>query len=137
MSPSNSTVTSRPVDNRRSFDWLGPVLIAVFTGIAMLALARPVESPRAIPRLTIVNPSDALVDIDASDDGAGWLPLTIAEPRSSVTVRDVVDQGDQWIFRFRVADQPVGQVRRTAEELARAGWRVEIPQSVVDRAHGS
>jgi hypothetical protein len=135
MGRSNSTVTSRPVDNRRSFDWLGPVLVAILTAIAMLALSRPVQEPAVVSRVTIVNPSDALVDVDVSDDGSGWMPLSIMEPQSPVTVRDVIDPGDEWVFRFSVAGEPIGEVRRTRDALARDGWRIEMPQSVIGRAH--
>jgi hypothetical protein len=135
MGRSDSTVTTLPVDDRRSFDWLGPVIIAVATALAMLILSRPVQEPDVVPRVKIVNPSDARVDVDLSDDGSGWMPLSIVEQRSPVTVRDVIDPGDRWIFRFSVAGEPIGEVRRARDVLARDGWRIELPQSVVDNAH--
>jgi hypothetical protein len=47
----------------------------------------------------------------------------------------VIDPGDRWIFRFSVAGEPIGEVGRARDALARDGWRIELPQSVVDTAH--
>jgi hypothetical protein len=121
------------VDQPRTYEWIGPVLIIVLSGVAMLALAKPVAGPRFVPRLTIPNPSPIPIDVDVSSDGGHWLPIVAAEPNALVTARDVVDQGSEWTFRFRVAGKTVGTVQRTRDDLADANWRVEIPQRVLNQ----
>ena len=133
MSRSNATMASRPIEQPRQFEWIGPVLIVVLTGAAMLALATPIEGPRFVPRITIANPSSATIDVDVSSDGEHWLPVAAAEPNAAVTARDVVHQGDEWIFRFRVAGRTMGTVARTNDDLAGADWRVEIPPRVLNQ----
>lgn len=45
--------------------------------------------------------------------------------------QEVLDQGSTWIVRL--ADGEGGELRFTGEQLARAGWRVEIPTAIEAR----
>lgn len=58
------------------------------------------------------------------------MPVAIAESGSSDVAREVIDQGEVWIFRFRHWGEPVGELRMTRGELERSGWRVEVPETV-------
>ncbi len=91
-------------------------------------------APPTVERIEIVNPTDYDVTVDVSGpDSQGWLPLSIAEHGSSVTVREVIDQGENWSFRFRHFGETVGEVSMSRDELEATGWLVEIPAEVGER----
>jgi hypothetical protein len=84
-----------------------------------------------ISRVTIANPTSFPVNVDVSGEGrAKWLSLGSAEARSEATTRDVVDQGDVWVFRFDYIGVHSAMVETSRANLARAGWRVEVPRSL-------
>ena len=78
MSRSNATVASRPVEQSRTLEWIGPVVIAALVAVAMVALAKPVAGPDFVPRVTVTNPSAVPVDVDVSTDGDHWTPIVAA-----------------------------------------------------------
>jgi hypothetical protein len=48
-------------------------------------------------------------------------------------VRDVVDQGREWVFRFESQGFDAGKLRLRKVDLVRTGWRVVISESVGER----
>lgn len=91
-------------------------------------------APPTVERIEIVNPTDYDVAVDVSGaDSQGWLPLSIAEHGSSAIVREVVDQGERWRFRFRHFGETVGEISMSRDELEATGWLVEIPAEVGER----
>ena len=55
---------------------------------------------------------------------------------NSTDVRDVIDQGDVWTFRFTSQGYDAGQVQITKADLKRSDWRVVIPAAVGERLAG-
>jgi hypothetical protein len=51
-------------------------------------------------------------------------------------VRDVVDQGIEWIFHFESQGVDAGELRYGESDLMRSGWKVVIPESVGERLAG-
>jgi hypothetical protein len=52
---------------------------------------------------------------------------------STATSDDVLDQGDEWLFSFSSGGVDGGTLRVSRAKLAAGDWRVEIPESVVQR----
>jgi hypothetical protein len=100
-------------------------------GIAMIALLSwIVRGPAFVERVTIANPTryDFNVDVAASDGRR--LDLAYVEAGGSVAVRDVIEQGDTWTFRFSYGGTEAGSVSVDRARLERGDWIVEIPPRV-------
>jgi hypothetical protein len=52
---------------------------------------------------------------------------------STLTFRDIVDQGDSWTFQLSAQGKDGGKLQLSKADLEKAGWQVEIPQSVSDK----
>lgn len=107
------------------------LLLPLLAGLVLTGCLGPAPT---IDVLTIANPTDYQLDVDvAGEERKGWLPIAILEPRSEKVARNVIDQGELWIFRFRYLGDPVGEVPVTRDELEGNGWRVEVPDEVEQR----
>jgi hypothetical protein len=96
--------------------------------VLMAACSGP---PPTVERITVANPTDYHLDVQVSGrDAEGWLPLAIVDARSEHVVREVIDQGDEWIFRFLHWGDPVGELSLTKPELEQGDWRVEVPEQI-------
>jgi hypothetical protein len=92
------------------------------------------SGPAPTVEITVVNPTDYDLEIHvAGEDRDGWLPVAIVEARSEDVARGVIDQGEVWIFQFRHLGDAVGERSLSREELARSGWRLEVPEQVEER----
>lgn len=110
---------------------LGVVLVVAVMLGAGLWLAR---GPKFVDHVSIANPSGYDLNVDVTGAGRdGWLPISVATGGRTTTTRDVVDQRDTWIFRFSYAGSPGGQVSVSRSDLAKRGWRIEVPQDVAER----
>jgi hypothetical protein len=87
-----------------------------------------------VERITIVNPTGYDLDVEVTNrDRQGWLPVAIVEARTEDVAQEVIDQGEEWVFRFRHWGDPVGELSLTRAELERNRWRVEVPAEVEER----
>lgn len=117
---------------------LGLAAIVVAVGLAAaVALAYLVElsgGPATVPRLTFENPTVYALDIEVSSGpGEGWTSAGSIRQQSTADVREVIDQGDVWLFRFDSQGESGGELRLTRSDLEAAGWRVAIPAEVGTR----
>ena len=134
MTPDRSTVALRNPDRPklRPRWWWVPSLLVVALIIA--AIPRVVTDPATVHRVTLVNQTPYAIHVEASDGQRdGWTGLGIVERQSTTVVRDVADQGREWIFRFESQGFDAGEIRLREDDLARSGWRVVIPESVGER----
>ena len=126
---------------RRDLPRLGPfrgfwLLAALATLTCLVGANRLLAGPAFVHRITVVNPTAYAVDVDLTGAGRhGWLEVGAAERRSTTVLEEVLDQGSTWIVRL--AGGEGGELRFTREELARAGWRVEIPTAMEARLRPS
>lgn len=127
-----TTTEARPRDSRaRPLTWIVPAGCAIAVFVLALALTRATPDRSA---LRIENRTGTAVRVQVSDDrpGDGWLGLGTVDARSLVQFQEVIDQGDVWRFRLTVGGDEIGELRRTASELAAANWRVTIPADAAD-----
>ena len=86
-----------------------------------------------VEEITVVNQTAYPADVGVSDESRQeWLNLTTAQGNQEATVREVIDQGAVWIFRFDYAGKHEEEIEMPRSELVRAGWRVEVPESFSD-----
>jgi hypothetical protein len=131
------TTAERPIRgslafSRRVRPWY---LIAIVAGAAaVVLLARLVQPPSTIDRLTVKNPTkfDVAVAVDGGGD-EGWMPVGSVRRASTATFEDVVDQGGTWRFQLSAQGKDGGEVQISKADLEKAGWHFEIPESVSDK----
>jgi len=116
------------------------ILAAMVGAIALIALfvgvAPAFRSASPLPRVTIDNPTLYTVNVEVSGTGAGdWLDLGAVDREASTTIEEVADQGPQWTFRFSYGWAAAGEVSVARADLAAAGWRLTIPETVGQRLH--
>jgi hypothetical protein len=112
--------------------------IAVVLGLAtVLGLTTVIgKSSRAgtIARITFENPTAYALDIEVSPGtGTGWTSAGSVRQKSTADVHEVIDQGEQWLFRFDSQGASGGELRLTRAELEDSGWTVPIPPEVGQR----
>jgi hypothetical protein len=104
------------------------LLAAVLAGSLLL-----VRDRTFVPRVTIDNPTALALDVDiAASTRDGWVPAGVAAERGATAFHEVLDHGDEWAFRFTNGDG-TAVLRVSRDDLARNGWRVEVPASIAER----
>lgn len=87
---------------------------------------------RFVPRVEIENPTQYPAGVDVRGATGGWLPLTTVRAGETREVREVLDQGHSWTFRFAYSDVAV-DLSVDRKTLADADWRVEVPAELGER----
>ena len=104
----------------------------VLAAIAMLFLGA-CSDVSFVGELTFINETDYPAHVEVSDASReGWLNLTIAQRDQETTVREVIDQGEVWVFRFDYAGKHEQELEVSRSELVRLDWTVEVPQNFGD-----
>lgn len=82
-----------------------------------------------VDAIVIENPTAFTANVDVGGDTReGWVGLATVQANSEATIRNVLDQGDSWTFRFGYSGYQQ-EIRLSREDLARGRWRVPIPSS--------
>jgi|SRR3954451_7072042 hypothetical protein len=135
MTPSTATRTWRravPVHSNSRRVLVG-VLLAV-VAVAVVVLAQRMPAPHKAPGITIDNPSDYAVTIEATGaDGTGWMSVAIVDPHSTYLAREVIDQGSVWSLRFTSQGVEFSDHQVTRSDLAAEGWHYTIPSEIGDQ----
>ncbi len=114
----------------------GMVIVAFVAGLVLATNA--LRLPEFVPRLSLENPTTYQVEIDVTGaDRDGWLSLGAVRRESAKTVYEILDQGDQWRFRFRSGGEDGGELLVSRAQLRANGWRVTIPSEAGDRFRGA
>lgn len=114
---------------------MGHVLLLGVGVIALVVLLKflvPLfEGPGHIDGLHVVNPTDYDISISAGAPGhTSRTLLGSVDAQDDATFERVLDQGDDWVFRFRSQGHDAGRLERTRAQLEDADWQLEIPASV-------
>jgi hypothetical protein len=97
-------------------------------GACVLILAACSDAS-VVDQIRINNETDYKAHVEVT--GAvrdGWLQLTFVRPDTTNTVGKVLDQGDDWVFRFSYAGHDE-EVELSRTELERSDWTVDVPLS--------
>jgi hypothetical protein len=125
---------ARPDTPRRTLPPFSAVALVVVGALLCVGMALALRDPEVVPRVTVENPSalDVSVDVRSAPDHARLLLATVP-PTTEATNLDVLDQGDEWIFGFSSGGVDGGTVRVSRAKLAADGWRVVVPDAVIER----
>jgi hypothetical protein len=121
----------------RRFRWWWLVLLPAGL-VFVVALSRLVDtSPSTVHRVSVVNNSGYDVFVTVSDASGNAMDLGTVRAHSTSDFLDVIDQGRAWAFHFIGQTHDGGQVPVSRVDLAAAGWRVVMPDSVARRIAAS
>ncbi|MEA2507112.1 MAG: hypothetical protein QOH48_1730 [Actinomycetota bacterium] len=81
-----------------------------------------------VDKVAITNPTEYPATVDVHGTGQGSTDLATVVADSEMTIHDVYDQGDRWIFRFTYSGYRQ-ELELSRDQLAHDGWRVMIPSS--------
>jgi hypothetical protein len=129
-----ATLERPPHAPRRARLPLLTILLVLVGALVCVGMTLALADPEVVPRVTVTNDSSISVDVDVRpSEGGARLILDTVQPRSSASTSDVLDQGDRWIFSFSSGGVEGGSYAVSRSKLAADGWRIRIPDSVVDR----
>jgi len=110
------------------------VVLAVLALFGFVAVSLLIPSPATVGHVTIKNGSEFDLNIDAtSASHDGWTPVGIALAHADTDMRDVIDHGDVWVFRFTGQGHDAGELRITRADLAASNWALTVPASVAQQ----
>ena len=110
------------------------VAIIIAIGSVLLVGTIVLADPARVSHLTVTNASEYDVNIKlTSGEGGNWLPFAVVGQRSIREFQDVLDQGDTWVFAFTPQGRGGGEITISRADLSAAGWKVAVPESVIER----
>lgn len=133
MSPPTAVRASKQQQGGSSSSLLRPANLIV--ALAVLAsfwlLPRLFAETKYIELISFENPTvyDLSIEVGGPDRDR-WLAITTARREATSVVKEVLDIGDVWVFRFSTQGESGGEVRLTRAQLANDRWRLRIPESV-------
>lgn len=106
----------------------------VAVGACVLLGGAACSSVSFVDEVAVVNDTEYSANIDVtSETRDGWLLLTSVEPHSTTIVKEIIDQGETWIFRFDYIGKYEQEVDFSRRELERSNWTIDVPQSFEQR----
>lgn len=109
---------------------MGAVTSAALAAVIMSSLRTP---PR-VAELTIENPHEWNVGVEvAGSRRDGWLGVGDLAQHSTQTFYEVIDQGEQWVFRFAYGGLDGGELVVDRARLEQHGWKLTVPQGFAER----
>ncbi len=128
------TTLARPHAPRRSLPPLSSLFLVVVGALLCFGMTLALTDPDVVPSVTVANSSSIPVNVDVrqSDDGPRLILDTVPAHGSARTL-DVIDQGNRWIFGFSSGGVDGGSIEVSRAKLAADGWRLQIPDEVVQR----
>jgi hypothetical protein len=123
--------TTRPGRSRIVLGVAGALaaVLVLLDGIAFV-----VRGPSFVPRVSIENTTPYRVDVEAAAvSDPAVVDLAAVPPGGRIDVREVVDQGDRWVFHFTAGPFDGGSVTIDRSDLERQGWRLQIPPLTAER----
>jgi hypothetical protein len=111
---------------------IGLVAVAGAYLAATAVVVPALRPPAHVDRVTVDNPHEWAVNVDVTDTGrAAWLGIGTVEREEEKTFASILDQGDEWTFRFAYRGADV-ELRLTGAQLAEDRWRVTVPRQLAE-----
>jgi hypothetical protein len=99
-------------------------------GACILLVGGACSDVSFIDEVTIVNDTEYPAHVDVTDGTEdAWMGLTSVDPQSTMTVEEVIDQGEMWVFRFDYVGKYQEEVEVSRRELEQNGWTIDVPSS--------
>ena len=99
------------------------LLAAVLLGVACSSVTQ-------VERVIIVNETEYPADVSVGGGGDGWVNLANVPTEDSREIRQVIDQGELWTFRFSYGGSDPVTLELRRAELVEADWKVEVPREL-------
>jgi len=133
VTPILTAAPPAPARNRRSL--AVAAVAATIAAAALFYLLGPfLRVPHAVDSVTVSNPYRWHSEVDVGPpDGSRWVGLGRVSRESSRTFADVIDPGDQWVFRFAYSGIDSVELAISRSELEAAGWKVTVPDDFSER----
>jgi hypothetical protein len=113
-------------------------VLFVIGALLCVGMALALQNPDVVPRVTVENRSSVPVNVDVRGSSSGSrLILDTVPAGSTATTLDVLDQGNDWIFGFSSGGVDGGSVRVSRAKLADDGWRLVVPDDILQRLQSS
>ena len=120
------------------FPTVSVVVLFVLGALLCVGMALALAGSRDRAPVTVENRSTIPVNVDVRGSAAGSRLLLGTVPAgATVSTLDVLEQGDDWIFGFSSGGVDGGSVHMSRPKLAADGWRLVVPEQVVDRLQTS
>jgi hypothetical protein len=105
---------------------------------AALILGVACDDVTFVERIVIVNETEYDTNVDVRGSSGGWLGLSMVPAHVTREVREVIDQGQSWTFRFSYGSHEPVEFGLSRKDLVEADWRVEVPDEleIILRAEG-
>ena len=130
----NSVLTRQHSSSARLARIVAVLLVSPIGLPALGAAIRLIDHDVSYVRIKVESPLPFLVNVDvAGAERDRWLDLASIDRGRTRIVEEVLDQGDEWVFRFPYGGVQAGEVVIGRNELAREGWRITVPTAVADR----
>ncbi|HKY76031.1 MAG TPA: hypothetical protein VJS45_07820 [Acidimicrobiia bacterium] len=115
------------------------VVGVVAVGVALILLIMPVlRLPSFVDAVTVSNPHFWHAEVDVGrPDGSRWIGLGQVGRGETVTFRDVIDPGEQWLFRFAYPGIEDTRVTISRTELEASDWAVMISDEFAERVRAA
>lgn len=128
-------VLTRPPSSSARLARIGAVIVVSAIGVAaLIAVTRLVQRDVSYVRITIENPLPYLVNVEVTGaERDGWFDLGSVRRQRTYVLEEVVDQGEEWVFRFSYGGVPAGGLVIRRNQLANDGWKITVPAAVADR----
>lgn len=137
----NPPTAVRPDTSIRVHQRLGvgvaALVVALAAAVGLTSLVGLSSGPGTVARITFENPTPYALDIEVSGGHGGWTSAGSVRQNSTADVKEVIDHGDVWVFRFDSQGASGGELRLSRTELEASGWRVSIPAEVGARLAGA
>ena len=134
----NPPTVVQPETSKRAGHHLGVgaaiAVVALAVAVALTFLVGLSSGPGTIPSITFENPTVYALDLEVSPGtSTGWASAGSVRQSSTAEVKEVIDQGEVWLFRFDSQGSSGGELRLTRAELEASDWTVLIPAEVGTR----
>ena len=107
------------------------VAAAVVAVGLLLAAQQLLPSTSSVRQITVTNPTPFHLEIDVTGVGkAHSVTLGAIGREQDKTFDDVIDQGDQWIFRFSSGTTDAGEMRIPRSELEQNHWKLKVSNDI-------
>ncbi|MGH9212427.1 MAG: hypothetical protein ACRD2C_17375 [Acidimicrobiales bacterium] len=127
----NTRLASQPRSISRT-DVFGLAMTGVVYAVVMALLIPALRQPDDVDQVTVDNPHPWDVNVAVTDgERDGWLGIGVLEPGTEQSFASVLDQGEQWIFRFSYGGEQA-EAQLSGAQLARDGWQVTVPDELAD-----
>lgn len=134
MSTVQTRPRPRPPGSKRSWS-LVALALAGAAAIALMSLVFAASRlPSYVDNVTVANPHQWDVGVEVSGaERDGWLGMGTVDRTGSYAFQQVIDQGQEWVFRFSYAGVDGGELVVPRSELEASGWKVTVPEQFAER----